>query len=647
MSKSAGEARASLARGVAARLARSLAWVLGADPRVLFWLFVPTALAVALDVALRHRTMAQSFPLREWLNYPGSSVAAAGVWAPLVWLLAALARRRDSAFARGATLALAALVVLPLTFFSYGGQAHYFGMFDAYIARDTLRLGIELRGTVGEYLKAWGTDLVPAALGACALTALFVGLARKLAAPLARARTIVPVVAFIATCASFVNDFVGTKGLQPATPDTCFLQGLVTLAWDAALGRWQPRGVSVRRPVALPPLPTPAHRPNVLLVITESVRADALCSVPSAECASSFLDASAGDRLGLARMTSQSSGTFTSCMTLWTGLSPDADLRAAHEAPMLWEIARAEGYRTAYVGAQNLRYRDLGAYLHVAGIDHLVSALDFGDAPDSHIGAPDERAADAALAWIAASEQPYFAVLHLSNTHWPYRVAPDLQPFAPHDDRPSRAPIESLRNHYRNSVLLQERTLAATIAKLRAMPRWDDTLLVFVSDHGEQFREHGSLYHLNVLFDEEVRVPSFVLGGASALGDEARASLQKWRDRRTYGQDLHATILDALGALEVRPTLPYAASVRGRSLLRPPPARAAVVSMSTTSGVWWDNDPQYGAMQDERKLIGTDVAPWACFDLRRDARERTHAPLWVCASLLEDAKRWYPNVKSP
>ena len=34
---------------------------------------------------------------------------------------------------------------------------------------------------------------------------------------------------------------------------------------------------------------------------------------------------------------------------------------------------------------------------------------------------------------------PYFAVLHLSNTHWPYRVDPALQPFEPHDASPYRA----------------------------------------------------------------------------------------------------------------------------------------------------------------------------------------------------------------
>ena len=34
-------------------------------------------------------------------------------------------------------------------------------------------------------------------------------------------RPSLPALAFLATSFAFVNDFVGTKGLQPATPDTC------------------------------------------------------------------------------------------------------------------------------------------------------------------------------------------------------------------------------------------------------------------------------------------------------------------------------------------------------------------------------------------------------------------------------------------
>ena len=72
---------------------------------------------------------------------------------------------------------------------------------------------------------------------------------------------------------------------------------------------------------------------------------------------------------------------------------------------------------------------------------------------------------------------------------------------------------------------MQERTVSAMLAELRALPGWDDTVVVFVSDHGEEFREHGGMYHLTSLFDEQVRIPGWVLAGPRALDASQRAAV--------------------------------------------------------------------------------------------------------------------------
>ncbi len=63
----------------------------------------------------------------------------------------------------GAKAGLAAffgLFVFPLSVFCFAGQALYFRVFHAYMARDTVRLGIALRGTLGAWLAAWGGSVV-------------------------------------------------------------------------------------------------------------------------------------------------------------------------------------------------------------------------------------------------------------------------------------------------------------------------------------------------------------------------------------------------------------------------------------------------------------------------------------------------------
>ncbi|GAC1351047.1 MAG: hypothetical protein NVSMB1_00360 [Polyangiales bacterium] len=633
----------------ARRLSRLYHWLFGTYPYKVWALVVPTLVGIALDVALRMRSLV-AFPPKELLNYVGSSLVGAGFWGSVLWGMAhlfATAGRRNIAVARALLSAFFAFVFAPFAFFAYGGQAYYYQVFHAYMSRDTVRLGIELRGTLGAWLAAWGGKLVPAAIAAVLITAMVAFLVRRAATSIKAAVPIIPVLAFVGCTFCLWIGFVETRGLQAAPPDLCFLHGMVASVHDHFIPPKATKGVSLRMPLPLPPLAVSSHRPNVVLVITESVRADAVCSDKSTPCASRFLDEVIPERVSLGKLTSQSSGTFSSCMTLFTGLPPDADFQATHRAPFLFEIARAVGYRTAYITSQNLRYRDLAAYVNVAGIDVQASAVEFGDTKDPHVGAPDERATQRLLEFVKsdARDKPYFAVLHLSNTHWPYRVDESLQPNQPHSEDPLQ-PVLLLHNHYLNSVLQQERTVSEFLAALKSLPTWGDTVVLFVSDHGEQFREHGGLYHLNTLFDEEVRVPGWLAAGASALTTQQRVALSSFKQRRTYAQDVNATVVDLLGVFDARKTLPLSSMVSGRSLLRPPSSidPEPEVILSTTSGVWEDDDPAYGVMQGEKLLVGGDARAWVCYDIAADPHEYRALPSAYCGEMIATARTHFPNV---
>ncbi len=343
---------------------------------------------------------------------------------------------------------------------------------------------------------------------------------------------------------------------------------------------------------------------------------------PPPKCKARFLDDVASDRRPLGRLTTQSPGTLSSCVMLWTGLGPDADFSTMMRAPVLWEVARAVGYRTAYIGSQNLRYEDFAAFFERAGIDVFASAAELGGAGDPHLGAPDESATSRMLAFVRGLRDetqttPYFATLHLSNTHWPYRVDPALQPFEPHDATPWSDGVK-LHNHYRNSVALQERTVSAFLRQLREVPGWDDTIVVFVSDHGEEFREHGGMYHLTTLFEEQVRIPGWILAGSRALAPEQRDALDAWTDRRTFTRDVNATILDLLGVLDERSHFPFGDRLLGRSLVRAPTEGDPAVPMSTGSGVWEPDIAKYGAMSGDLLAVRSPGSRWDCYDAKKD-----------------------------
>ncbi len=638
--------------------------LLGRKPRALLPLLLPTALAVGMDLLLRGRTLV-GYALQGKLIYASSLLISAAFWGLPLWCagrLGAPPRRRGGSRA-ATTGALAVLMiawVFPFVAMSYGGQALYHRVFHSYMGRDTLRLGIALRGTVTDWFVAWGSRglLGGVVIAGVALSLVLFAVVRRAGSPLGGPVPLLLAVTFPAALGCMWFDQLDSRFLQAATPDTCFVHGVVHATRVALAGEgWIRKGMSLRAPAPLPRLTPSAAatggRPtSVLVVLTESIRADALCSDPPPGCTSPFLDAVAAERIPLGLLTAQTPNTFSSFLVLTTGLAPNVDFASAHAAPVLWEVAKAAGYRTVYVSAQNPKYEDFGAFVARAGIDVLITGTDLGGMEQEQIGAPDERAAETMLGLLRETARrpdapPYFAVLHMSNTHAPYRVDDGLLPFQP-SSASGLGDVESFHNRYRNSVRLEERTVASLLREVRLLPGWDDTAVVLLSDHGEQFREHGGFFHNHTLYDTELRVPGWILAGTNALSGDQRTALASYAGHRTYAQDIHATLIDLLGVYDRRTTLPYADLVSGRSLLRP--RRAAdepVALLATSTAVWEPDDARYGAMRGERVVVSSAQRSWVCFDTAADPEEKNPLPPGSCVGLVEVAKGAFSGADVP
>ena len=89
---------------------------------------------------------------------------------------------------------------------------------------------------------------------------------------------------------------------------------------------------------------TPKRPRDVLLVLTESVRASSTCVAYTPDCPfTPFSNAAAPNRLPLGQMRAVDSTTAISLAVLWSGLAPTESRAALHSAPLLWEYAHAAG----------------------------------------------------------------------------------------------------------------------------------------------------------------------------------------------------------------------------------------------------------------------------------------------------------------
>jgi hypothetical protein len=561
----------------------------------------PGLIALLWDVLARRKLLAD-YTKEALVQYVLFALLSVVLWGALLYA-AATGRR----FFRWAAIALLAVVA-----FSFGVQLYTAIRYGTYLS---WRVAV-----MGNALVPPFTPLLRQELLWIATIALPVALVVLLARP-SQERPRASKIALGAGAVAFV--FAVARGSPTAGWDNGAPPDVLYLAAVGALARSKVKGDDImttlrhlpgaRTPRSVPELP-PGKR-SVILIVTESVRATDYVASPG--------------RVLLRQMRAVDSSTAISLAVLWSGLSPGDTREALHSAPLLWEYARAAGMRTGFWTAQNLLFANSGRWLEAVPFDRLLSATDVDPYATYQCGADDGIILDRALADTAPLPRPYFGVVQLSNTHFPYWID--------ESDAPETTAARAARGgekddeadvpfRYKDAIRRQERYLTRFMTALRA--RGDDAVVVFVSDHGEAMRERGAVGHTWSLYDEEIRVPFWIDG----LRDQERASLQKLEQTPLTTLDVVPTVLDLLGVWdhlgELRAPMPGESLLRGGSPDRP-------TFLTNCSGVHWCATRNWGAMRGTLKLIATEDEPggWRCFDVARDPEEKRDLGLDACADL--------------
>ncbi len=109
------------------------------------------------------------------------------------------------------------------------------------------------------------------------------------------------------------------------------------------------------------------------------------------------------------------------------------------------------------------------------------------------------------------------------------------------------AALNGVRQEYSDlydaSVRLADERFGSVVAALQRRGLWDNTLLVLLSDHGEEFGEHGGWMHDQSLYEELIRVPLIVRFPYDAHAGRRVAEIVSLADvGPTIGEFLQLTI---------------------------------------------------------------------------------------------------------
>ncbi|HTE06050.1 MAG TPA: sulfatase-like hydrolase/transferase [Planctomycetota bacterium] len=295
--------------------------------------------------------------------------------------------------------------------------------------------------------------------------------------------------------------------------------------------------------------------PTVIVLLADTMRADRLGAGREGSL-TPRLDAEAAHGVRFRQARSVTSWTWPTIASLFTGLYPqehgvdgDDDCFLAGALDTLAERFQRSGYTTGAFVANPL----------------IGGAAGFDQGFETYVHMPSARGRalnDRVLAWCDATEGlARVAYVHYFDIHQPYlppaEFAPGPVPGPSEEVLVSRiaaslrqrdlddASVDRLMARQRLQYDAEVRYLDTAVGELLdALERrgvLDDALIVFASDHGEEFREHGLTGHGWQLYDETVRIPLFIEGhGTCALAPAVV-------DRAVEIRDVLPTLVDALG----------------------------------------------------------------------------------------------------
>jgi arylsulfatase A-like enzyme len=281
---------------------------------------------------------------------------------------------------------------------------------------------------------------------------------------------------------------------------------------------------------------------------------------------------------------------FTSLQPAVHGVTGGAFQSAPEWLVTLAEVMRASGFETAAVTED-------GWLATQFGFGRGFNAYAENKSPDTLEPKGDVDATFAkAKEWLAANrDKPFFLFLHTFQVHHPYMPPPQYNRFFTQyggqivaDDSP-RALRD--RANYDREIRYTDDQLRLLFQTLVEQGLADNTVFILVSDHGEEFFEHGYWGHGAHLYEEVTHVP-LLFWGPGHIPAGRRVSQQVGHI------DLMPTMLELAGV----PTPSQASGVSLVPLLRGGAVPKRMVDRPLFSEAWsdWAILPDYTPMAFER-----------------------------------------------
>ena len=243
--------------------------------------------------------------------------------------------------------------------------------------------------------------------------------------------------------------------------------------------------------------------PDILIVIMESFANDIIPSMGSYKDVAVCLDSIAQQSILFTRFYANSFRTDRGMVSILSGYPAQTTtsiMRYPRKTSQLPSIARNlakyKNYKTTYYYGGDADYCNMRSYLVSQGYQHIISDANFPiEDKISKWGVPDHILAAKMMKDIKAQQNekhPMLRILQTSSSHEPFEV-----------------PYHRLKDKRLNAFAYTDSVMGAIVREYRKLPRWKNTLIVFVPDHVGGYKEN-----LNDHDRSRYQIPLILAGGA-------------------------------------------------------------------------------------------------------------------------------------
>jgi len=289
-----------------------------------------------------------------------------------------------------------------------------------------------------------------------------------------------------------------------------------------------------------------SRRPDIYLFIVESLREDFITSENAPH-----LYRFKKEHVSFETALSNANATHVSWFSLFYS-----------KFPYYWGKVDPEVWKG---GSTSLRLlKKMGYKIHVSSSARLsyyqMNRLIFGEA--EHLAdsmfIPDEQECDEPylrdlvamqnlLGKMGQESSGRLFIVFLDGTHLDYSWPKEMTQFTPYEERInyfkaalSKEGLTGIINRYRNALYCVDAQFGKFMDALQGSPGGKDAVVVITGDHGEEFYEHGSLFHASSLSQPQINPPLYYRFG------ESGPMPQQERCKMTCHMDIFPTLFHYL-----------------------------------------------------------------------------------------------------